>query len=155
MLDKLQEIINNYNNYQNQMMDPEISSDLEKMKNVGKKISDLEEIHHLAQKYILLDAQINEAQQMLKSQSDPEMIELAQMQLDEAKSQFPALEEQIKIALLPKDPNDDKNIFMEIRPAAGGDEAGLFANELLKAYLMYASKKGRKAEVIEQQLNDV
>lgn len=83
------------------------------------------------------------------------MVEMAKEQLNEANTQLADLEEKLKIALLPKDPNDDKNIFLEIRPAAGGDEAGLFAAELLKAYMLYAQKKGWKTEIIEQVYSDV
>ena len=83
------------------------------------------------------------------------MIEMAEQELEEAEAQVPDLEQRIKIALLPKDPNDDKDVYLEIRPAAGGDEAGLFATQLLKMYLAYALKKGRKTEIIDEQLSDI
>ncbi len=92
----------------------------------------LEESYNLYQIYKKLDAQKKEAEAMLASETDADMIALAQEQLDNALQEIPVIEDKLKVALLPKDPNDDKDIFLEIRPAAGGDEAGLFAAELLK-----------------------
>jgi peptide chain release factor 1 len=85
--------------------------------------------------------QLNEAKSILDEESDEEMIEMAKEQRKEAESQLYEIEEKLKIALLPQDPNDDKNIFLEIRPAAGGDESALFGSELLKMYLAFAQKR--------------
>lgn len=155
MLDKLLQIEQNYNDIQQQLMDPETLSDQKKLIELNKKSQGLQESYDLFQIYKKYTGQKKEAEEILANESDPDMVEMAKDQLNEANDQIAALEEKLKIALLPKDPNDDKNIFLEIRPAAGGDEAGLFAAELLKAYMLFAQKKGRKTEVIEQVYNDV
>lgn len=155
MLDKLLQIESNYNTIQQQLMDPEILSDQKKLIELNKKSQSLQEAYDLFQDYKKYTWQKKEAEEILKSENDPDMVEMAKEQLSDANDQIPILEEKLKIALLPKDPNDDKNIFLEIRPAAGGDEAGLFAAELLKAYMLFAQKKGWKTEIIEQIYNDV
>jgi peptide chain release factor 1 len=118
MLEKLLDIERQYLSLQDQLMDPAVMSDMQQLRSLGKKSSDLEELYHLTQEYKVIDQQLNDAKEMLAQESDPEMIELAQTQLNEAQVQLPDLEQRIKVALLPKDPNDDKNIFLEIRPAA-------------------------------------
>ncbi len=155
MFEKLLDIERQYLSLQEQLMDPDIMSDMQLLRSLGKKSSDLEELYHLTQEYKVINQQLNDAKEMLAQESDPDMIELAQTQLNEAQAQLPDIEQRVKVALLPKDPNDDKNIFLEIRPAAGWDEAGLFAAELLKAYLAYTANKWWKPEVIEQQYSDV
>ena len=80
---------------------------------------------------------------------------MAKSQLQDAQKQVGVLEDELKVALLPRDPMDDNNIFLEIRPAAGGDEAGLFAMELLRSYMLYAQQRGWKVETVEQQMSDV
>jgi peptide chain release factor 1 len=115
----------------------------------------LEKTYNLACAYKkALETQQN-AQEMLNTETDFDLLEMAKEELDTAKEEIEKLDYDLKIALLPKDPNDDKNIYLEIRPAAGGDEAGLFAAELLKMYLTFAQKKGRKPEIVEEQLSDI
>lgn len=155
MLDKLLQIEANYNSIQEQLMDPETLSDQKKLIELNKKSQSLQEAYDLFQQYKKYIAQKKEAEEILNNESDADMLEMAKDQLSEANDALAELEDQLKVALLPKDPNDDKDIFLEIRPAAGGDEAGLFAAELLKAYMLYAQKKGRKTEIIEQIYNDV
>jgi len=141
MLDKLANIEKRYLELRDQSMNPEIISDQKKSITINKEISNLQDIYDLIQSYKQADQQNKEAQEMIDTEKDPEMIEMAKEQLKESASIIEDLDQKIKIELLPKDPNDDKNIYLEIRPAAGGDEAGLFAAELLKMYLGYAVKK--------------
>ena len=132
MLDKLLQIEANYNSIQQQLMDPEILSDQQKLIELNKKSQGLQEAFDLFQSYKKYLAEKKEAEEILNNEQDSDMVEMAKEQLSTANDEIAKLEEQLKVALLPKDPNDDKNIFLEIRPAAGGDEAGLFAAELLK-----------------------
>lgn len=155
MLDKLLQIEQTYKDIQEQLMDPDNLSNQEKLIGLNRKSQSLQEAYDLFQNYKKYTAQKKEAEEILGQESDKDMIEMAEDQLHDANEKIEELEGKLKIALLPKDPNDDKNIFLEIRPAAGGDEAGLFAAELLKAYMLFAQKKGRKSEVIEQVYNDV
>lgn len=155
MLETLEALEKSYQNLQQQLYDPDIVSDQQKVIAISKKVQGLEEAHQLYQEYKKVSSEQKEAEEIIATESDGDMIALAKEQLSAAQEQIPALEEKIKIALLPKDPNDDKNIFLEIRPAAGGDEAGLFAAELLKAYMLYAQTQGWKTEIIENQYSDI
>lgn len=155
MLSKLANIEKKYLELRDQMMDPEIISDTQKSIQLNKDLSGLQEIYDLYQEYKKAHQQKKDAQEMIDAEQDFEMLEMAKEQLKEAESTIQDLDIKIKVALLPKDPNDDKNIYLEIRPAAWGDEAGLFATELLKMYLGYATKKWRKPEIVEEQLSDI
>ena len=155
MLDKLGNIEKKYLELREQSMDASIISDNKKSIAINKELSSLQEIYDLIQAYKIAHQQSQEAQEMIDTEKDFEMIDMAKEQLKEANSMIEQLDVKIKIALLPKDPNDEKNIFLEIRPAAGGNEAWLFAAELLKMYLGYATKKWWKPEIVEEQLSDI
>lgn len=155
MLDKLQSIIKKYETLKSQMMNENIVSDPQKVMKISKEMRSLEDAYNLSIEYRKYDSQKKEAEEILQNESDNDLLEMAQQQLDEAKDRLEDLDQRIKIALLPKDPNDDKNIYLEIRPAAWWDEAWLFWAELLKMYLMYAQKKWRKNEIVEEQMSDI
>ncbi len=155
MLDKLSTIEKKYLELREQSMDPEIISDTKRSIQINKDISAMQTIYDLYQSYKKAHQLKQEAQDMIDTEQDTEMIDMAKEQLKETESILEDLDKKIKIELLPKDPNDDKNIFLEIRPAAGGDEAGLFAAELLRMYLGYAVKRWWKAEIEEEQLSDI
>ena len=123
MLDKLASIEQKYLELRDQSMDPTIISDTKASIQLHKDISGLQPIYDLYQEYKKAHQLKQEAQEILDSEEDPDMLDMAKEQLKESESLIDVLEQKIKIALLPKDPNDDKNIFLEIRPAAGGDEA--------------------------------
>lgn len=141
MLDKLSNIENRYLQLREQSMDPEIISDQKRSISINKEISSLHYLYDLIQAYKKAHQEHKDAQEIIDTEHDHDMIEMAKEQLKESEAILEDLDQKIKIELLPKDPNDDKNIFLEIRPAAGGDEAGLFAAELLRMYLGYAAKK--------------
>ncbi len=141
MLDKLAHIEKRYLEIREQMMNPDIISDTKKSIQLSKDLSAMQEIYDLYQAYKKAHQQKQDAQEMIDTEQDTEMLEMAKEQLKESESLIEELDKKIKVALLPKDPNDEKNIYLEIRPAAGGDEAGLFAAELLRMYLGYAAKK--------------
>jgi peptide chain release factor 1 len=155
MLDKLNKIISKYEDLRNQALQPEVFQNPEKAKVINKELSNLEPTYTIALRYKkALEAQAS-AEEILNTEQDPELLEMAQEELDQAKTAIEKADQELTIALLPKDPNDDKNIYLEIRPAAGGDESGLFGTELLKMYLAYAQKMGRKPEIVEEQLSDI
>ncbi len=124
---------------------PDISNDIKKMTELSKEQSRLESIKNRAQEYIDTIEAIEENRLLLE---DDELGELAKEELKELEPKVSELEEEIKVLLLPTDPNDDKNIFLEIRAGTGGDEAALFVSDLFKAYLRYAENKGWKVEVV-------
>ena len=120
----------------------------------NKRFTELEKIIKRGELRENLEKNIEEARE-LASLETGELAELAKMEIVESEEKLASLEQELFEMLLPKDPNDEKNIYLEIRPAAGGDEAGLFAAELLKMYLTFAQKKGRKPEIVEEQLSDI
>ena len=155
MLDKLERIITKYEALREESLSPEVFQNPEKSKAVNKELSSLEDTYNIAVAYKkALETQAG-AEEILASETDEEMIAMAQEELDSAKAEIEDLDKKLTIALLPKDPNDDKDIYLEIRPAAWWDESGLFGTELLKMYLAFAQKKWWKTEIIEEQLSDI
>ncbi len=134
---------------------PEVIADPKESIRINKEISSMQERYDLAKEYTTLWNQLEEAKEILNTESDEEMLEIAKEQKKESEEKLVEVENKLKIALLPQDPNDDKNIFLEIRPAAGWDEAALFGAELLKMYLAFAQKKWWKPEIVEEQLTDI
>ncbi|KAB2908903.1 MAG: peptide chain release factor 1 [Ignavibacteriales bacterium] len=124
-------------------------SDTEKLIALSKERSDLLPIMEVFEKYSRVIADLQESKDILENSNDKELVEIAEMEIDGLKEQKEALEEEIKVLLLPKDPNDDKSVIMEIRAGTGGDEAGLFAGDLLRMYNRYAEIKGWKTEYID------
>lgn len=155
MLDKLASLAERYEQLQQQLYDPAIASDPQQAMKVNRELSSLQEAYELYTTLKTNTDQIDEAKAILAGDPGADIKELAQAQLEEAQANLEGIEDKIKLAILPKDPNDDKNIFLEIRPAAGGDESGLFAAELLRMYLRYAERRERKAEIIEHQTTGI
>jgi len=145
LADKLDSFINRYNELSELLSSPEITSDIKKMTELSKEQSNLAPLVEKAQLYKSILEQINEAKEML---SDPEMIDMAKEELKELEPQVPQLEEEIKLLMLPKDPNDERNIILELRAGAGGDEAAIFVGDLFLAYTRYADLKGWKVEIM-------
>ena len=155
MFDKLEWTKQRYEELQKQLYDPEISADVQKTIEISKEINQLEEVYKLYIAWKDVENQIKEAKDILQNDDDEEMIQMAKEQLNEAEKTKKELEDKLKIALLPKDKNDDKNIYMEIRPAAGGDESALFAEEMMRMYMRYAEHMWWKPTIEELQENDV
>jgi len=143
--EKLQPFIDRYNEITEQLSTPDIASDIKKMTALSKEQSDLEPVVNKAKEYLEIAEAIEENKEML---SDPEFGDMAKEELSELEPKLKELEEEIKILMIPKDPNDDKNIYLEIRAGAGGDESALFAEDLFKMYLRYADKLGWKVEIV-------
>lgn len=155
MLDKLEKIIAKYESLREESLSPEVFQNPEKSKAVNKELSSLEDTYNIAVAYKKALENQKNAQELLDTETDEEMVAMAQEELDNAKAEIEDLDKKLTIALLPKDPNDDKDIYLEIRPAAWWDESGLFGAELLKMYLWFAQKKWWKTEIIEEQLSDI
>ena len=148
---KIKQIMTEYENIQNQLKDPQIVCDHKKCTELNKRLKLLEPIFLLEKEINKYKQQKQESEELLK---DAEMKELAKEELEQAKKQIEILEEKLKIELIPKDPNDDKNIIIELRQAAGGEEAALFAGELARAYLKFAENHNFKTEVLQWQEAD-
>ena len=151
MFEKLKAIEDKFNEINEKLMQPETVNNSELYTSLIKEYKQLEPIINKLKEYKSVKASYDEALELLEQGGlDKEFKELAQMQLDEAKQQIPALEDELKIMLLPKDPNDSKNVIIEIRGGAGGEEAALFAAALYRMYSMYAASKGWQIEVMNE-----
>ena len=146
MIERLNAIEERYRKLQEELSNPEIYSDMEKMKNLSKESSDLEETVTTYERYKTVLKNIADDKEMLK---DPDMGELAKEELVALEEERVKLEERLEVLLIPKDPNDGKNVIVEIRGAAGGDEANIFAGDLYRMYSRYAEKQGYKTEIID------
>jgi len=149
LLGKLKKINSRYEDINAQLSDSEIISDRNKMISLSKERSDLDDIIKVYQEYDSVLKNITGNKEILSSENDKELIEFAETELTELNEQKEKLEEKIKFILLPKDPNDDKNVIVEIRAGTGGDEAGLFAGDLFRMYSRYAELRSWKLELID------
>lgn len=147
MFQKLDEVEKRYEEITKKISDPEIIANHEEWKNLMKEHAEIEPLVLKYREYKKANQAIEEAKEMLH---DPEMKELAEIEIEENKGKLPKLEEEIKILLIPKDPNDDKNVICEIRAGAGGEEAALFAGTLFRMYSMYAERKHWKLEIVNE-----
>ena len=148
MLDKLSFLENKYKELSQKIIDPEVMKDIEEWQKLVKEHADMEPIVSKYREYTKTQELLEEDREMLKEKLDDEMKELLKEEVAEREELIEKLEEELKILLLPKDPNDHKNVIVEIRAGAGGDEAGLFAGDLFRMYTMYAESKGWKIEIM-------
>lgn len=155
MLERLQSLEDRYNELNQLLSDPEVISNVDKLRDYSKEQSSLEEAVEAYREYKTTDQELKDARAMLQDDLDDEMEEMVKAEIEELVDKETELEEKLKVLLLPKDPNDDKNVFMEIRGAAGGDEAALFAGDLYRMYTRYAEEQGWKTEVMEAHSTDV
>lgn len=153
MFGKLDFIDERYKEVNLKMADPDIISNQEEYQKYIKEYSELKPIVEKYREYKELKDDINEAKEILSDSNDKEFKELAKMELDENLEAIEVVEEELKFLLIPKDPNDDKNVILEVRAGAGGDEAGIFAGELLKIYINYSEKHGWKTEMMNTRLS--
>jgi len=155
LLDKLEEIESKYEELNSILSDPEIFSDHVKSQKYAKEQADLEGIVNKIREYKKVLSSISEAQELMETESDVEMKELAETELGELKQHVPKIEDDLKLMLVPKDPLDSKNILLEIRAGTGGDEAGLFAADLFRMYSKYAENRKWKVEVMDMHSTGV
>lgn len=149
MFEKLKVLSEKYDNINEQLMDPDVINDQNQYRNLMKEYKSLTPIIEKYREYMKAKEGFDEAVELLDAGGlDKDFKEMVQMQYDESKEAMAACAEDLKILLLPKDPNDDKNVIIEIRGGAGGDEASLFANSLYRMYTMYAESKGWKIEIM-------
>ena len=151
MLERLQNIENRYNELNDELMKPEVISDIKKTLVLTREQAGLKDAYEIYQVYKKLLDDIEAANEMVK---DPDMAEFAREELDKYMSEKSELESKIEILLLPKDPNDGKNVIVEIRGAAGGDEGNIFAGDLYEMYRKLAEKEGWKVEVLDEERSE-
>lgn len=149
VFDRLQAVEDRYDKLNELLSDPEIVNDTRKLRDYSKEQSDIQETVEVYREYKEVKEQHLEAKAMLEEKLDQEMREMVKEELDETAKRIEELEARLKILLIPKDPNDDKNVIMEVRGAAGGDEAALFAGDLFRMYSRFAEAQGWKMEVID------
>lgn len=149
MLEKIQIVKQRFDEVNDLIIQPDIISDQKRYVQLNKEYKDLKRLVDIGLKYESFISNIEEAKEIIADGSDTEMLEMAKIQMEEAKTQIPELEEKIKFLLIPKDPDDAKNIVMEIRAGAGGDEASIFAGDLYRMYTKYCESKGWKVDVVD------
>ncbi|MCI9423294.1 peptide chain release factor 1 [Lachnospiraceae bacterium WCA-9-b2] len=149
MFDRLEDLLIRMEEILSELQEPDVASDQARFRKLMKEQNDLSPIVEAYKEYKACKQAIDDSLQMLEEESDEEMRELAKEELNEAKARVEELERELKILLLPKDPNDDKNVIVEIRAGAGGDEAALFAAEIYRMYLHYAESRRWKVELVE------
>ena len=147
ILTKLETLVERYEEVQHLLGDPDVIGDQDKFRALSKEYSQLEEVTKCFQAYQQAQEDLKAAEEMAK-EDDAEMREMAQEEIKESRESIERLNDELQILLLPKDPNDDRNCFLEIRAGAGGDEAGIFAGDLFRMYSKFAEKKGWRIEVI-------
>lgn len=148
MFDKLLEVEKRYEQIQQSLMEPGIANNQDRYRGLMKEMAGLEDVVRVFREYKKTKGDYEGNKQLLESENDPDLREMAKEEIGGLEKQITDYEDQLKVLLLPKDPNDDKNIIMEIRAGAGGDEASLFAQELFRAYSHFASTRGWRVELM-------
>ncbi len=151
MIERLQNIENRYNELTNEMMKPEVVSNVKETLKLTKEQASLKDAYEAYQEYKKIEQNIEDAKEMVK---DPELGEMAKEELEENTKKLEELTKEIEILLLPKDPNDGKDVIVEIRGAAGGDEGNIFAGDLFEMYKKLAEKEGWKIEIMEEEKSE-
>ncbi|UWX55798.1 peptide chain release factor 1 [Maribacter litopenaei] len=149
MIDKLNIVKQRFDEVSDMIIQPDIISDQERYVKLTKEYKDLKELMVKREQYLEYSNNISEAEEIIADGSDEEMLEMAKVQLEEAKASLPALEDEIKLMLIPKDHEDAKDVVMEIRAGTGGDEASIFAGDLFRMYTKYCENRGWKTNVID------
>nr|WP_211117073.1 peptide chain release factor 1 [Ignavibacterium album] len=148
-LDKLEKVKQRYDQINELYSNPEYINNPEKMIALNKEKSEIEDVVQVYEKYVKILKDIEGNKEIINNSTEKELVDMAYAEMDELNAQKEKLEEEIKVLLLPKDPNDDKNVIMEIRAGTGGEEAALFANDLFRMYTRYAEIRGWKYEIID------
>jgi len=155
IFDKLDPVIQRYHEIEESMGDPEVAANFERIQELARERASLETLVKISSVYKELVGEIEDLESLLKEGSDPELIEMAKEELDIAQGKFDELTQDLRLALLPKNPNDERDVIMEIRAGAGGAEAGIFAADLYRAYSRYAVNQGWKVEVMDSNPTEV
>ena len=155
MFDKLEDLVVRLEEILSELQEPDVANDQERFRRLMKEQNDLTPIVEAYNEYKSCKQAIEDSLQMLEEESDEEMRELAKEELNTSKARVEELEHELKILLLPKDPNDEKNVVVEIRAGAGGDEAALFAAEIYRMYVHYAESRRWRTELISVSENGI
>ena len=155
MFDKLDDLLVRYEEIMNELSEPGVADNQDRFRKLMKEQNDLAPIVEVYKEYKANNQAIEDSLVMLEEETDEEMKELAKEELNESKARVEELEQKLKILLLPKDPNDDKNVIVEIRAGAGGDEAALFAAEVYRMYVHYAEGRRWRTELISVNENGI
>ncbi len=149
MLEKLENLENRFKELSDLMIKPEILSDQKQYIQLSKEYKEIKKIIDKGKVYKSILSNISEAKDIISNEKDEEMLEIAKIQLDESEEELPKMEEELKILLIPKDPDDSKNVVVEIRAGTGGDEASIFAGDLYRMYTKYSESKGWKVNLVD------
>ena len=149
MFDRLEDLVHRFEEITNELTEPSVVNDQKRFRNLMKEQSDLQPLVDTYMEYKKCQETVEDSLAMLEEESDEEMREMLKEELSEARKNIAELEQKLKILLLPKDPNDDKNVIVEIRAGAGGDEAALFAAEIYRMYVHFAESRRWKVELME------
>ncbi len=149
MLDKLASVEKRYQEIDDLLANPEVSADYTRIATLAKEQATIRNVVELSREYRLILQQLQDIRIMIREESDQEMTALAKEEEEELEERKDRIEEDLRLELIPKDPNDDKNVIVEIRAGTGGDEAGLFASDLYRMYTRFAQRQGWKTEVID------
>lgn len=152
---QLEGLVAHYDELQEMMADPEVINDTKRYMEISKEESDLREVVEKYRKYKADKKEIAENKEIISNENDSDLVEMAKEENSDLEKEISDLEDQIKILMLPKDPNDDKDIIMEIRGAAGGDEASLFAGDLLRMYEKYAERQNWQVSIVDSEATEV
>ena len=155
MFEKLSRVEERYNKIAADLCDPAVVADISRYTALMKEQKHLTPVVETFARYKTAKTAAEEARELLQSESDPELCDLAREELKDSEAALEQLQEQLKILLLPRDPNDDKNVIIEIRGGAGGDESALFAGVLYRMYSMYAEQKGFKSEILSENATEL
>ncbi|MCJ0925434.1 peptide chain release factor 1 [Mammaliicoccus sciuri] len=154
MFDQLEIVENRYEQLNELLSDPDVVSDTDKLRKYSKEQSDIQKTVDVYRTYKSVKGDIEDAKLMLNETTDKEEQDMLKEEINSLTKQVPELESELKFLLIPKDPNDDKNVIMEIRGAAGGDEAAIFAGDLFRMYSRFAEAHGYKIDVVEENISD-
>ena len=149
MLERMQKVEDRFEELDRMMSDPEVAVDYTRIEALAREQAQLRDVVRLSRDIRAADSEMDDLRAMLRDESDEELVELAREELTEIERRRDAAESELKLALVPRDPNDDKNVIVEIRAGTGGDEAGLFAADLYRMYSRYAQRRSWKTEVID------
>lgn len=154
-VERLKSIIEKFENLTEQLADPDVIADTEKLTKIARERAEMEELYEAVKKYLKIYDELKLAKDMLEHESDEEMKEFLKEEIDSLEEKLLLQEEEVKFHLIGKDPNDEKNVIMEIRAGAGGEEASLFAADLFRMYSRYAERNGWKVEVLSTSLSNM
>lgn len=155
MLEKIAKIVERYNQLERKMAEPEVLADYQKIAELAQERSELEPLVEAYQKHLALSAELDETRDLRDLAEEEEMITMAEDEIVRLEAAIEELEERMRYLLIPRDPRDDKNVFIEIRAGAGGDEAGIFAADLLRLYSRYAEARRWKIEIVDENSTGV